>query len=53
MKYTFKVGIAKKNIEEWDEEYLSRDDSDPFRQFFTDKLADEIYDIFQEANNNK
>ena len=44
------VEIAKKNIDEWDEDYLSRDGSDPFRQIFTDKLADEIYGEFQKAN---
>ena len=39
--------IAKKDIEECDEEFISRDDYEPFRQFFTDKLADEIYGEFQ------
>ena len=42
--------IAKKDIEECDEEFISRDDYEPFRQFFTDKLADEIYGEFQKAN---
>jgi len=41
------IEIAKKNIHEWDEEYLSKDDSDPFRQIFTDKLADEIYKEYE------
>ena len=47
------VEIAKKNIEEWEEEYLSKDGSDPFCQIFTDMLAEEIYKEFQEANGNK
>ena len=42
--------IAKKDIEECDEEFISRDDYEPFRQFFTDKLADEIYGEFQKTN---
>ena len=45
--------IAKKNIEEWDEEYLSRVDHDPFCQIFTDKFADGIYKEFQEVSGVK
>lgn len=41
------IEIAKKIINEWDEKYLSKDDSDPFRQIFTDKLADEIYKEYE------
>ena len=47
------VEIAKKNIEEWDEEYLSRVGHDPLCQIFTDMLAEEIYKEFQEANSGK
>ena len=36
-----------------DEGVISRDDYEPFRQFFTDKLADEIYGEFQKTNGRK
>ena len=45
--------IAEKNIEDWEEEYLSKDGSDPFCQIFTDMLAEEIYKEFQEPNKTK
>jgi len=43
--------IAEKNIEEWDEEYLSNGKNDPFRQDWTEKIADEVYKEFKTVSN--
>lgn len=44
------VEIAEKDIAETDENLLTKDDYDPFCKLYTDKLADEIYNEFQEVN---